>query len=238
MESKLKNAVFTQEMIDQIRALKCYALGDFGITQYSTTADISCTAHTSDTVVAYVIDGNYYTTGCATSPAQIDATTCVVQAAGTRCRYLASIDKAGVVTVTKGTEVASVTTGAITTVSVTAADKKYNSTAASFLSFKVGMQVNITGFTSHENNGVFFIEAVDPAGKWIQVRQGRQIDEAAGDSVTIIRESELPDLPIAQAPISSIIVTTTNATFTMGTTSLSGMASFVKLCAMPTGLIQ
>jgi hypothetical protein len=237
MESKLKNAVFTQEMIDMIRGMKCYALNDFGIT--GTTAQIVTTsqlATTSTTLAQYVIDGAYYSVACAGSV--ITLTTCATQAAGTRCRYLISIDKANAYTCTKGTEVASVTTGAITTVAVTADDKKFTSTAASFLSFKVGMQVNITGFTFQENVGIFFIEAVDPSGYWIQVRQSRLKDEAAGDSVTIIRESELPDLPLAQCPVSSMIITTTNAVFVTGTTALSGMASFAKLCQMPTGLIQ
>jgi hypothetical protein len=250
MESKLREiaAMQDQGVIDLIRSMKCRLLGTLALVESTTvSADIAVTG-----TVAYVIDGAYLTKA---TDAAVTPTTCVVQAASTRCRYLASINKAGSIKVTKGTEVGTVTTGAVTSVSVNAALKRITSTAAIFKSFVKGMKIRVAasaivitgGFTNQENNGVFDIEAVDPSGKWISVRQNRFVDEAAGQSVTISTESDLPELPVAECPIGIIVVNNgSGGTFTMGTDDLtavivtanSGTVQFYNITDMPTGLLH
>ena len=240
MESKLKNAIQDQQLRDMIRGMKCYGLGSFTIAEGTNDATIKTTSGNGLTATPYVIDGCYYTKATTDN---VTATACDEQAVSTRCRYLISINKGGTITTTKGTEVTSVTTGSITTVAVDAPTRRYTSTAASFTSFQAKMMVNITGFTYDGNNGIFRISAVDTAGYWFEVEEGRQVTEASGDSVTILRESELPDLPIAQCPCAILIITTGTTTFTVGTDDITGdigtgSASFVQVTEMPTGLIQ
>lgn len=237
---KMRNEVYDQGYLDVLRSLNSIALGSFVIAEGTADATIKTTSGNGLTATPYMIDGCYYTKASTDS---ITATTCAVQAVSTRCRYLISIDKAGTLTVTKGTEVASVTTGAITTVSVNAENNRYTSTAASFSSLRVNQYVNISGFTYHGNNGVFRIKEIDASGYWFEVTEGRQVTEAAGDSVTIIRESPLPDLPFANCPCAILIITTGTTTFTVGTDDITddigtGSASFVQLSSMPSGLIQ
>lgn len=237
---KMKNAVYSQGYLDALRTLNSIALGSFVIEEGTNDATIKTTSGNGLTATPYMIDGCYYTKATTDN---VTATACAEQAVNTRCRYLISIDKAGTITTTKGTEVTSVTTGAITTVSVNAPLRRYTSTAASFTSFAKKNYVNITGFTYDGNNGVFRIGAVDPSGYWFEVEEGRQVTEAAGDSVTIVRESPLPDLPLANCPCAILIITTGTTTFTVGTDDITddigtGSSSFVQLASMPTGFIQ
>lgn len=232
---KMTNAVYDQGYRDVIRSLTCVALGDFQVEITSPATQIKVTANNSLTAMPFLVDGSYYEKATTDT---IDVTACATQAIGTRCRYLHSINKDGTITTTKGTEVVSATTGSIAIVSVNADNCRYTSTAASFTSFKVNDYVNITGFSYQGNNGVFRIKAIDVNGYWFEVTESRAVTEALGDSVTIIRESKLPDCPLAQAPISVMLVTTTSAVFTAGTTALTTIASWTPICAMPTGLIQ
>ena len=183
----------------------------------------------------FIIDGVFYSKGITDN---IAPTVCVVQAALKRCRYLISLNIAGTVTVTKGTEVGSLSTGALTTLSWNAADKKIMSSTSALGSFKAGDLILVSGFTANENNGIFSIDAVDKNGAWIRVNEGGASDEAAGDSVTILRESPLPECPVKQCPIGLIQITTTTGTFTVGVDDITDDAAgatiaFVNLSGMP-----
>jgi hypothetical protein len=195
-------------------------------------------AHTIQiaTTITYQIDGVF----CSKSNTDnITATTCVIQPAGKRCRYLITLNSAGTVTVTKGTQVTSLTTGAIATLAWDSTRQRLVSSASSLSSFKAKDLILISGFTSIENNGVFTVEEVEPNGAWIRVRENGMVDEVEGDNVTVLRESPLPECPRKQCPIGILTLTTGATGFTVGTDDLTddigtGSAAFSNIGTMPT----
>jgi hypothetical protein len=193
------------------------------------------TIKTTTNTVSYAIDGKLYTKAPTDN---IAPTVCASQAASKRCRYLVSIDSAGNVAVTKGTEVRSCTTGALTTLSWDALQQRLCDSAEGLGSFKAGDKINVSGFTEEENNGIFTVRFVASDGSFIQVVENWMITEAAGDSVTVLVESALPDLPPKQAPFGYMIVTTGTTAFIVGTDDITtdigtGSVTFVDVGIMP-----
>jgi hypothetical protein len=186
--------------------------------------------------VPYVINGVWYSKAATNN---ITPTTCAVQAVGTRCRYLIALDASGNVIVTKGTEVQALSYGAVTTLSFNPTEKKLVDSAGGLTGgWRVNDKVLVSGFTSLENNGLFTVEAVDDNGGWIKFAENGMVEEAEGDSVTITRESPLPDLPYGQAPLGYLRVTTGTTSFTVGTQDITndigtGSTAFVNLSRMP-----
>jgi hypothetical protein len=236
-ESKVSNAVYTQPGRDQFNILRCISLASAALAEGTND-------HTIKTVtnpVAYMIDGKF----CSKSATDnIAVTTCTVQAISKRCRYLISIDADGNVAVTKGTEVRALSTGALTTLSWDATEKKLKDSAGvAFASFRVGDMINVSGFSEEENNGIFHIDDVETNGAWVKVRENVAVSEIEGDSVTVLVESALPDLPYKQAPLGYMIITTGTTAFTVGTQDITddigtGSVSFVNCGVMPTDALS
>lgn len=221
----------TQTLRDIVQGLKNISLSDGNWTEGTNDHTIKNTSN-----ITYMIDG---VIKLKSATDNITATTCVVQAVGKRCRYLISMNAAGTVTVTKGAEVTSLTTGGVATLAWDAVEKKLMDSTSLLGSFKAGDLINVSGFTQNENNGTFTVEVVDPNGGWIQVRENCMISEVEGDTVTVLRESALPNCPAKQAASGIMIVTTGTTTFTVGTQDITadigtGSISFVDIGLMPT----
>ena len=109
--------------------------------------------------------------------------------------------------------------------------------------FQVGDKILVSGFTNDENNGIFTVDVNDKDGKFLQVRETGLIAVAAGDSVTILRESILPDLPYMRTPCGILRITCGTVTFTPGTDDLTdqvvtaggGTFDFTNIGVMPGG---
>jgi hypothetical protein len=194
------------------------------------------TIKTTTNTVVYMIDGVL----CSKSPTDnIAPTVCASQPAGKRCRYLITMNASGTVLVTKGTEVTSLTTGAIATLAWNAVEKKLVSSANSLASFNAKDLILVSGFTSLENNGVFHVDEVDVNGAWLKVRENGIVDEVEGDSVTVLRESPLPECPVKQCASGILTVTTGATAFIVGTDDITGdigtgSTAFTQIGAMPT----
>jgi len=76
-----------------------------------------------------------------------------------------------------------VTVGPVITISAAVSDNSFNDSGSGFGSLVANQWINVTGFTTAANNGLFKIVTV-AAGK-ITVSGGTLADEVAGDSVTI-----------------------------------------------------
>lgn len=221
-----------QSLRDIIQSLKNMAFSDGGFAEGTNDHTIKTTA-----TITYMVDGVLKSK---TATDNIAPTVCASQAAGRRCRYLVSLDASGNVQVTKGTEVVSLTTGALTTLSWDATEKKLRDSAGT-LSFVAGDMINVSGFTEEENNGVFHVEVADPNGYWAQVRENGMVDEAEGDSVTVLRESALPNCPVKQAAVCIILVTTGTTAFIVGTDDITddigtGSVAFTEIGVVPTDI--
>lgn len=231
MKSQIDLEIFDATLREVLKTTRNIALASAALAEGTND-------HTIKTVtnpVAYMIDGVFYSKSATDN---IAPTVCAAQAAATRCRYLISIDKDGNVQVTKGTEVTSLTTGAITTLSWDATLKRLCDSASGLGSFRAGDKIAVSGFTEEENCGIFTIDVVESNGAWVQVKENVMASEAAGDSVTVLRESPLPDLPYKQAPLGYLLITTGTATFTVGVDDITddigtGSASFVNMGLMP-----
>ena len=191
--------------------------------------------------ISYMIDGQWYTKGISDNIAAATYV-CAVQAAGTRCRYLLTIDSAGTVYGTKGTQVRSLTTAALATISVDAMTKKFIDSGNHFGGFMVGDLVRVSGMLNNENNGIFKVHAVDtPTGAWLQIEENCLVDEAvAAGTMTMVVESALPDRPARRAVIGTITITTVAGTFTLGVDDITDDAAgatitFHNFGMMPSG---
>lgn len=236
-QARFNDEIKTQGLRDILQGLKTMAF-DSGLWAEGTN---DSTIKTVTNTISYMIDGVL----CTKAPTDnIAPTVCAIQAAATRCRYLITLDVSGNVTVTKGTQVGSLTTGALTTLAWNAIEKKLTSSANSLSSFKAKDLILVSGFTSLENNGVFTVEEVGPLGAWIKVRENGMVEEVAGDSVTVLRESPLPECPVKQCPSAILTITTVAGTFTVGTDDIttdaaSATIAFTNIGAMPTeGITQ
>jgi hypothetical protein len=229
MESKLNNAVFAQAGRDQGHVNRAMGFGSFVVAEGTNDKTIKGTG-----TIAYMINGKYYIN--ANTDNRV-ITVCTVQAISKRCRYLVQCDASNVFLVSKGTEVRSQSYN-VSTIATNPLEKRFTDTAGGFTVFKAGDKISVSGFTYAENNGIFTVEVVDDAGLWMRVRENRMVEEALGDSVTMVVESPLPDLPYGYCPMAYIIVTTGTTTFTMGVDDITddigtGSTSIVQLCAMP-----
>jgi hypothetical protein len=216
---------------DQFDALRNIALASAALAE-GTNAN---TIKTVTNPVAFMVDGKFYSKAATDN---IAMTACAEQAAGRRCKYLISIDSGGNVQMTKGDEVRSLTTGAIATLSWEALQQRLCDSAGGLGSFKAGDYINVSRFTEEENNGTFRVRYVAPDGSWLQVVENSMVDEVEGDNVTVLVEAPLPDLPIKQAPLGYLLLTTGATSFTVGSQDLTGdigtgSASFVNMGIMP-----
>lgn len=229
--ARLNDTVFSEGLRNVLQGFKTCSLSDGAFAEGTNDSTIQSTA-----TVVFMIDGLFCTKAATDN---IAPTVCASQPASKRCRYLVSLNSAGTVTVTKGTQVTSLTTGALTTLAWDAANKKLVSSANSLGSFKAKDIFVVSGFTSNENNGVFTIEEVDAAGGWVKVRENGMVNEVEGDSVTVTLESPLPELPPKQAPACIITVTTGTTAFIVGTDDITGdigtgSVAFTEIGMMPT----
>ncbi len=236
-ESIVSKAVYTKPLQDQLNILRNISLASAALAEGTND-------HTIKTVtnpVTYMVDGKFCSKDATDN---IAPTVCAVQAVSKRCRYLISIDSGGNVAVTKGTEVRTCTTGALTTLSWDAVEKKLKDSAGvAFASFRVGDMISVSGFTEEENNGIFHVDDVEGDGAWVKVRENVAVSEVEGDSVTVLVESPLPDLPYKQAPLGYLIFTTGTTTFQVGVDDLTddkgtGSFSFVDCGVMPTDALS
>jgi hypothetical protein len=235
--ARFNDEIKTQGLRDILQGLKTMAFVSGLWAEATNVNKIKTVTNT----ISYMIDGVLYTK----SPTDdIVPTTCAIQPAAKRCRYLITLNAAGTVTVTKGTQVDSLTTGAIATLAWDAVQKKLVSSANSLSSFKAKDLILVSGFTSLENNGVFTVEEVGPLGAWIKVRENGMVDEVEGDNVTVLRESPLPECPAKQCPSGIMTITTGTTSFTVGTQDITndigtGSVAFTNIGAMPTeGITQ
>lgn len=229
--ARLNDTVFSEGLRNVLQGFKTMALSDGAFAEGTNDHTIKSTA-----TVTYMIDGLFCSK---TATDNIAPTVCASQAAGKRCRYLISLNSSGTVTVTKGTQVTSLTTGGITTLSWDAEQKKLCCSADSLADFSPKDLILVSGFTENENNGVFTVEEVEGDGGWVKVRENGMVTEAAGDTVTVLRESPLPELPPKQAPVCIMTVTTGTTAFTVGTDDITedigtGSVAFAEIGAMPT----
>ena len=235
MESKVINAVYGQPERDQFYVGKNMAFASGALAEGTNAGTIKTTV-----TIPFIINGKFYSKG-ATDNVAVTATG--AQGIGKRCRYLVTLDAAGNVALIAGTQVVNLTTGAITTLSVDAITKRFFDSANGLGGFQVGDKVFVSGFTNAENNGIFTIDVNDKAGAFLQVRESGLVSVAAGDSVTMLRESILPDLPYMKTPIGILRVTCGTVTFTPGTDDLTdqvvtagtGTFDFINLGVMPGG---
>lgn len=231
---KFNDAIQNEGLRNVLQGFKTFALSDGAFAEGTNDHTIKSTA-----TITFMIDGLFCSK---TATDNIAPTVCASQAAGKRCRYLISLNDAGTVTVTKGTEVTSLTTGGITTLSWDASQKKLSCSADSLASFNAGDIILVSGFTSNENDGIFTVEAVEKDGGYLTVRENSMVDEVAGDTVTVLRESPLPECPPKQAPVCIMTVTTGTTPFIVGTDDITddigtGSVAFTEIGMMPTDAI-
>jgi hypothetical protein len=231
MESKANDVYHMQNERDQAELLRCVSFNTYVLAEGSNANTIKTQTNT----VVFTINGVF----CSKAPLDnIAMTACVAQAINKRCRYLISIDVNGAVTITKGTEVRVLTTGAIATLSWDSLNKKLKDSASSLGSFKAGDKILVSGFTYAANNGIFSVERVDKDGAFLIVSENRMVDEIEGDSVTVLISSPLPDLPYGQAPMGSMTIITGTTAFTVGTNDITsdigtGSVAFANFGIMP-----
>ena len=218
MESKANDVYRMQNERDQAEVLRCMAFQSFLLAEGTNDKTIKTQTNTPN----YVINGVFATKAPADN---IAMTACVAQSVYTRCRYLVSINVSGTVKITKGTEVRILSTGAITTLSWDPTSKKLLDSAKSLGSFQGNLgtkdKILISGFTYAENNGIFSVERVAPDGSYLIVAENRMVEEDAGDSVTVLVSSPLPDLPYGEAPMGSMTYITGSTTWTCGTDDIT-----------------
>jgi hypothetical protein len=230
---RLNDAIQDEGLREVLQALKNVAFSDGAWAEGTNDHTIKSTATTT-----FLVDGVFCSKGATDN---IAPTVCASQAANKRCRYLVSLNSSGTVTVTKGTEVTSLTTGALTTLAWDGVEKKLRDSASS-LTFENKDKIYVSGFTSNENNGWFTIEEVAKDGSWVKVVENGMVSEVEGDSVTVLRESSLPDCPAKQTPVCIITVTTGTTAFTVGTDDITddigtGSVAFTEIGSMPTEFI-
>lgn len=228
MEGKTSRVTYDQGLRNKFLNASAYCTINSTVAEGTNDATIKTT-----TTTPFIINGKFYSKS---NTDNITATACAEQALATRCAYLVSINAAGTVKITKGTEVRSATYTAATL--AWEQGKKLSDTAKGLSTFRAGDVVLISGFTYAENNGVFFIDFVAADGSYLVVRENQMVDEVLGDSVTVVVGSMLPDLPYMEAPLAYFTIVTGTTAFTVGTDDITddigtGSVTFTQLSTMP-----
>lgn len=236
MESQVRNTIYGQPERDQFYITKNMAFASGALAEGTAAGTIKTTV-----AIPFMINGKFYGKAITDNIALIATG---VQGVGKRCRYLLTLDASGNVALIAGSQVVNLSTGALATLSVDPVTKRVLDSANGLAGFQVGDTISISGFTNAENNGIFNVDVNDKAGGFLQLREGGgMIAVAAGDAVTILRESILPSLPYMKTPIGILRITCGTVTFTPGTDDLTdqvvtagtGTFDFTNLGVMPGG---
>ena len=80
---------------------------------------------------------------------------------------------------------------------------------------------------------VYYVVGVNQSGTWKVVQGTYDGQQVAPTGYTVLGKSEIPDVPAGFAPVFVIKVLSGGAAFTVGTTALTGISTFLNVSVLP-----